>query len=172
MKRKIKSIEAGINFNYDDATVLVSQGAKQASSISTWLILAAPPGFFAVVFLSTFLMRRRKKDPAALRAQQAFTELNNKLLSLEDRGEMTGLAMAIKTYLGHKLRRPPGALIFLDVQHLLKKRGVDRETLKTLEGIFDQCEACQYSGGTMAGEELHRLIQQTRAVTEKLEEKL
>ncbi len=172
MKRKIKSIEAGINFNYDDATVLVSQGAKQTSSVSSWLILAAPPGCFAVLFLSTFLMRRRKKDPASLRAQQAFAELNNKLSFLEDRGEITGLAMALKTYLGHKLRRPPGALTFLDVEHLLKKRGVDRETLKTLEGIFDQCEACQYSGGTTAGKELHRLIQQTRAVAEKLEEKL
>ncbi|MCD6389751.1 MAG: protein BatD [Desulfobulbaceae bacterium] len=172
MKRKIKSIEAGINFNYDDATVLVSQEAKQTSSVSTWLILAAPPGCFAVLFLSSFLMRRRKKNPAALRAQQAFAEFNKELSSLEGSGEMTGLAMAIKTCLGHKLRRPPGALTFLDVEPLLRKRGLDSETLKTLEGIFDQCEACQYSGGTMAGEELHRLIQQTRAVAEKLEEKL
>ena len=172
MKRKIKSIEAGINFNYDDATVLVSQGVKQTSSISTWLILAAPPGFFAVLFLSTFLIRRRKKDPASLRAQKAFAELNNGLSSLEDRGEMIGLAMALKTYLGYKLRRPPGALTFRDVEHLLRKKGLDFETLKTLEGIFDQCEACRYSGVTTAGEELHHLIQQTRAVAEKLEEKL
>ncbi|MEA3547451.1 MAG: BatD family protein [Thermodesulfobacteriota bacterium] len=172
MKRKIKSIEDGINFNYDDATVLVSQGARQTSSISTWLILTAPPGFFAVLFLSTFLMRRRKKDPAALRAQQAFTELNNKLSSLEDSGKMIGLAMALKTYLGHKLRRPPGALTFRDVEHILRKRNLDSETLKTLKEILDQREACRYSGGTTAGEESHRLIQQTRAVAVKLEEKL
>lgn len=172
MKRKIKSIEAGINFNYDDATVLVSQGAEEKASASIRLILAAPPSCFAVLFLSTFLLRRRKKDPAALRAKKAFAELNNEISSLEKSGEMTGLAMALKTYLGHKLRRPPGALIFLDVEHLLKKRGVDRDTLKNLERILDQREACRYSGGTTAGEESHRLIQQTRAVAEKLEEKL
>ena len=172
IKRKIQSIEAGINFNYDDATVLVPQAAKATASASIWLILAAPPGCFAVLFFSTFLMRRRKKDPETIRAQKAFAKLNKKLSSFESKGEMTGLAMALKTYLGHKLRRPPGALTFLDVEHLLKKREVARDTLKTLEEIFDQCEACRYSGETTAEEEMHRLIQQTRAVAEKLEEKL
>ena len=171
VKSKIKSLEEGINFNYDDSSVLVSHKTGTAFSSSVRLVLAAPPAFFMFLFLST-LLRRRKKDPETIMARKAFSELDKTLSALAEQGEITTLAMAFQTYLGRKLQRPPGALTFMDVEHLLKKMGVDRDTLITLEEIFNQCEEHRYSGGTTPGETLRGLIQKIRTVAEQLEKKL
>jgi hypothetical protein len=94
----------------------------------------------------------------------------DKGLSGEAAEQDAALLQALRQYLGDRLGLAPGALTFADVELRLAARGVDSELIRTLNNLFDRCEAGRYAGGTLGGQTGTETANQIREATEKLEQ--
>ncbi len=171
IKKKIKSAEAGINFNYDGPDVLLNQQPAAVSTKGIILLLAGPPVAFLLI-LGLALFRRRHGDPQKARAKKAGTEFSRELDRLEKNGGPAELALALKNYLGLKLGRPAAALTFIDIEPSLRAAKVGLETMAGLRDILYQGEAALYAGGGGSPEEMNKLLAQARQAVAELEKRL
>lgn len=173
IKTKLQAREEGINFNYDDPTVLTNRAPEQSFSDTSWLLLlVGPPASFLVLLGTTTFIGRRHRDPQAMQARKAFGQLKKMLNSAPVDSGVSAIALALKTYLGHKLRRPAGAITFLDVEPQLAASGVGQQTLQKLGEILEHCEAYQYTGGAGYQDDLSTLKTDILDVSRQLEDVL
>lgn len=166
----------GIAHNYEGPGLLVDRqwGPERWADSAAWrFALAAPPLAYLVLLAASGAVRRRRADPQARRARRAYAEFCRTLkrASTQDAGRAKGIAAdALRTYLGGKLRRPAGALLYADVEAPLRKAGVSGDVLQRLGRLFAHCEAERYAGqSTMSSGEL---LQEARALAAVLEETL
>lgn len=157
-KTEIAALEGGIAHNYEGPDALRGQAirAEDWPNSSGWLALLILPPFCYVLFLGGMIfMRSRRRDPAGQAARKAYEEFLRDLKVME-KGVPEGsavfyarLAEAMRAYLGKRLHRPSAALVYGDVEGLLRDRGVSRETLAALQDLLARCEAHCYAGGVV-----------------------
>jgi len=82
-----------------------------------------------------------------------------------------GVLRAFRNYLGKKLRLPPAAITWGDVESLLRQRGVAPETLHSVQDLFHECEAGHYAGATTA-ESPTEMAKKARSLAKALERSL
>jgi len=184
IQTELESLEGGIAANYEDFDAL----QVQAWGPVAWLHSAAwasliflPPLTYGSLLAFVVFTRRRDSDPAQRLARQAFRALSKDLKAINVKGMDKGLSgeaaeqdaallQALRQYLGDRLGLAPGALTFADVELRLAARGVDSELIRTLNNLFDRCEAGRYAGGTLGGQTGTESVYQDREATEKLEQ--
>ncbi len=128
-----------------------------------------------ILLSSTRIIRRRHTDPAARQARRAYGDLLKRLdkskgRATDDHPEVCAAVLgAFRQYLGSKLYLVPGALTFNDVGKILLKKGAEKDVLKRLEKLFDECEAGRFAGNAHDGEEPIPLIGRARTLALDLE---
>ena len=179
-KIEIAEVEGGIAHNFEDAAVLEirEEETTRWPGSPGWLaFLVIPPAVYVVIFGCRFFVRNRRRDPEGLAARKAYEVLTKDLKRLDsspvgDRAAWDRLSSVIRTYLGKKLRRAPGAITFIDVDGLLATRGVPAETLAELKVLLAQCEAHCYAGSTSEAEDLGTMLALARTVISEIERSL
>lgn len=177
-KKELKTVKGGINYNYEGPEVLAVQTPPGFAGLDAgWIaLLAAPPGLFMLALLTTLVARQRRKDPAGRAARQAYRHLAATLAGLAKQGgteqAYQALGLAMRDYLGAKLRRASASLTYADAEPLLIKAGVGPEVLARLRQVMEQCAAYQYAGPSAGAGDLMRLADLARQVAEDLERRL
>ncbi len=173
--RELQTLTEGIAANYEDSDVLGSH------AFGNWNLLLGPSwlmglGFLPLSFVGclifSLVMRKRRSDPGAVRARGAHRALKKRMAALDGRGTGTEgmLLEALRAYLGARLRMPPAALTFVEVEGPLRERGISEDDLRRLEALILRCEAGQYAGEDDAdGSEL---VKEAALLTEDLERNL
>lgn len=157
--KRVKGLQQGIDYNYDDPSVLENQEfgvAVWLSSVGWRLLLLAPPGVFLLLFIPTVIGSRRRGRRKTMAAKKAFSELVGActaIASLDDKSSVNlavaaeKLLDAVRQYLGLRLGIGPAALTYVDVEERLLAAGVDPDHLRALKMVIDWCEAHHYAGG-------------------------
>lgn len=170
VSRKAKEIQeatGGIAYNYEDPDALRNQGFEISSWLKSdafWTLLLLPPGLYALL---AFLVRRRRlneADPEGVRerrAQVAFTK------EIADANSPDAILSILRGYLRDKLRLPPGALTYRDVEPALKARGAAPQILEDVLGVFEACERSRYAG-VNAGD-VAELARKSQSIVERIE---
>jgi len=157
-KKAIETVQDGISYNYEGTEVLAVQVPVGAAAISGWwlVILLLPPGVFSLILAGTLLIRYGRKDPAGRAARQAQRQFQAAVAEI---GNGVGpvvffeaLGLALREYLGAKLRRNPAALTYGDVEPQLAGLGAGPDLLTRLRQVMEQCEAWQYAGAGAYGD--------------------
>ncbi len=149
---KVQTWEKGIAYNYEDLSALKDQRTGFALMGSpVWLsALVLPPVLYLLTLMTTVIIRRKQADPQAVFAKKAFSDLCRDLKKVRTAGsgQLTPdiILDALRHYLGARLGISSRAIVFNDVQILLKRRAVSEEVLDDLKSIFDECEAGRYAG--------------------------
>lgn len=157
VKKDLKAVKGGINYNYEGPELLVNQTPSGVLSLNRvwYALLALPPCLFLVIFLSSLVVRHGRKDPAGRAARQANRRLRVALDSLAvDTVQASGyqqMGLAIREYLGAKLRRNPASLTYADVEQQLRMIGIGAEGMGRLRQVMEQCAAYEYAGGASVG---------------------
>ncbi|MDD5759533.1 MAG: BatD family protein [Desulfobulbaceae bacterium] len=176
MKQELKAAKGGISYNYEGPELLVNQTPSGMINLhGVWYaLLALPPGLFLLIFLGTLVVRHGRNDPAGRAARQANRRLQATLDGLAvDAVSASGyqrMGIAIREYLGAKLRRNPASLTYADVEQQLLMIDVGGECLTSLRQIMEQCAAYEYAGPSAGTEDLLRLRDWLRQVVAELEQ--
>jgi hypothetical protein len=179
-KSEVETWAQGIAHNYEDLSVLSAQLAGPAAWLERpawWVLLGLPPLLYFTLLGAAAAVRRRRADPAAREARQAFGLFARAIRDLReapagDPREIPALALeALRQYLGRKLRLPPGALTYGDVRRPLQDRRVGEGRLEALRRIFETCEASRYAGVADRGA-TPALLDEMLDVAKQLEEAL
>ncbi|MBU0676291.1 MAG: BatD family protein [Proteobacteria bacterium] len=157
---ELKVSDQGIAFNYEDDDLLVpipsaTPGVLFSKGQQGLLILL--PFFYLLLAMGR--VWQKKRDPARSRSRRAageFTSALTRLNGLDSLQVSEGLLVALRNYLGAKLRQAGVTLTVRDLEPLLKPQGVALEIIAGLEDIFQQCEALRYGGKSADGAELCR----------------
>ena len=174
-RKDLKSVKGGINFNYEGPEVLVSQASSGMAGLNAfwYAVLLLPPVLFLLFLVSALITRQGQKDPAGRAARQAIRKLTSALDGIEPQREplagYQALGLAMRDYLGAKLRRNAAALTFADVEPWLAKAGAKAETLGLLRRVMEEFEASEYAGLNRGDEDLGRLRDLARQVATELE---
>jgi hypothetical protein len=174
-KKELKAAKGGINFNYEGPEVLIPQTPIGTVGLNAfwYSCLLLPPGLFLLFLVATLWSRYRHKDPAGRAARQAFAKLAAALDGISAQGDPAAgyqaLGLAMREYLGSKLRRNPGALTYTDVEPLLLHAGVSAEALARLRQVMEECAAHEYAGPASGAQDLARLLTLARQVAAELE---
>jgi hypothetical protein len=177
--RKLQAWSRGIAANYEDLDAL----ADQHVGVDAWLRsplwglgLALPPALYVAILAAAASIRRRNADPAARQARQALSRARRDLRAAAAAGDATHARTleALREYFGAMLRLSAGALVFRDIEVLLRERGVSDADLAALRDLFTTCEAGRYAGtlaGT-AGNDPRVLAESARRLLEGLDRRL
>lgn len=174
-KQELKAVQGGINFNYEGPEVLAPQTPVGAVAMGWgWLLaLALPPGLFLLGVVATLVSRHGRKDPAGRAARQALRRLTAALDGISPQGDVAAgyqaLGLALREYLGAKLRRNPSALTYADVEPLLARAGASGDCLAALRQVLAACEAWQYAGAGQGAGELPHLVALARQAAAAVE---
>ncbi len=161
IQTELESLEGGIAANYEDFDALQVQAYGPAAWLHSagWACLIfLPPLSYGGLLAFVVFSRRRDSDPGPRLARQAFRALSKDLKAVEKipsgnaTEQDTALLRALRRYLGDRLGLAPGALTFADVEQRLAARNVDPELIRTLNSLFDRCEAGRYAGGALSGQ--------------------
>jgi hypothetical protein len=152
--RKLQALGRGIAANYEDSGVLDDQYV----GLDTWVrsppwgaALALPLLLYGATLVGVSSRRRRHADPAARQARQALARARRQLKLAEGAPDGPARVLeALREYCGAKLRLTSGALVFGDVEALLRERGVGEAELAALKELFRVCEAGRYAGSAVA----------------------
>jgi hypothetical protein len=149
------SLEAwtrGIAHNYEDAGLLVDQSRGPDAWVRStfWVaFLAAPPGAYVVLLTGAIWVRRRRSDPSAARRRRAFSRAARVLRRAD--GSEERILDALRQYFSDKFSFPGAAVTVADVRDRLTARGLDDETTRRVEQLFETCEAGRYAGHALSG---------------------
>jgi hypothetical protein len=177
-KRELKAAKGGINFNYEGPEVLTPQTPIGTVGLNgVWYsLLFLPPAIFIVFLVSTLTARHRSKDPAGRAARQAHARFSATLAGITPHGDLAAgyqaLGLALREYLGAKLRRNPAALTYADVEPLLVQAGVGSESLARLRQVMEECAAYEYAGPASGAQDLAWLLDLARQVATEMEGKV
>ena len=178
VQTELESLEGGIAANYEDFDALQVQAYGPAAwlhSVGWASLIFLPPLSYGGLLAFVVFARRRDSDPGPRLARQAFRALSKDLKAVEKipsgtaTEQDTALLRALRRYLGDRLGLAPRALTFADVEQRLAARNVDPELIRTLNSLFDRCEAGRYAGGALSGRTGPETARQMREAAEKLE---
>ncbi|MBU4152849.1 MAG: BatD family protein [Proteobacteria bacterium] len=157
-KKELTTVKGGISYNYEGPEVLTIQApiGSVGMDFGWYVLLGAPPGVFLLVLVGAGVVRLGRKDPVGRAARRAYGRLRTELDPLADGSETVAgyqaIGLAMREYLGAKLRRNPAALTYVDVEPDLIHAGVGPELLGRLRQVMEQCEASQYAGALSLGD--------------------
>jgi hypothetical protein len=172
-KKELKAVKGGITYNYEGPEILISQTAQRGLGLNGgwYALLALPPGIFLLILIGTLVRRYGSKDPEGRAARHAYRRLQVALdgIAAQGAGDYQAMGLAVREYLGAKLRCNPAALTYADVEPLLVKVRVRGECLASLRQVMEQCEAFQYAGPSAGSDDMLRLCVLVRQVASELE---
>lgn len=174
---EVESLDKGIAFNYEDATVIEDASAgdlySSRSSLVRCLVLG-PPLIYLMLLSGVYFYRHRNSDSDRIRSRKAYSLLTSSLKAAGHAGSMSdgcaGVLDALRNYLGDKLHMAGKALTFNDVKDRLSTGGLDQKTMGELESLFRQCEEGRYAGTTGPGD-VAPLVERTLMLAKEIERK-
>jgi len=172
---QVKTRAAGIAHNYEDEGVLKRQihdpavWVRSPAGIAT---LVLPPGLYLMLFAGTWVVRKKKADPAAGFARKAGVRLRREIdqiqRSVPSSQAMAEILEAFKTYLRDKFRLAPGVLTFQDVAAFLGRKGMDTDALAELKTLFADGEAARFGAAGACGP-VDAMAERARLLVKKIE---
>jgi hypothetical protein len=174
-RKDLTTAKGGINFNYEGPELLSRQAPVGTVALTPlwYALLLAPPALFLLFLTATLIVRQGRKDPQGRAARNSYRRLTKALdgvgICADTVAGYQALGLAMREYLGAKLRRNPAALTYADVEPLLARAGSSADTLSHLRQVMDQCEAYEYAGPSNGAGDLARLVLQARQVATELE---
>ena len=175
-KADVETWTQGIAYNYEGLSVLTNQraGLEYWLKSPVWLgVISMPPGVYLILLSSVVVIKKRHADPSAMRAKKAYgtllTDLKTAGRNASGQESTDFILLALRNYLGDKLRIPPGALVFRDVRDALAEKSVTQDMLESLKTIFEQCEASRYSGASQNADAAS-LSERVLRITKQLEQ--
>ncbi len=150
---RVETWGAGIDYNYDDMSVLENKRLVLAQWLKSpiWIsIIGIPPMLYLILFAGVTYKRRIDSDPLAQRARGAYSRFQKTLKTIrkdlpENRHSRIVLE-GFRRYLEAKLRIKGRVVTFNDVKDRLEAKGVDPRTRDQLKDFFEKCEAGSYAG--------------------------
>lgn len=156
---EVESLDKGIAFNYEDATVIENTTRDSLSSFTLLLmkgLVLGPPLIYILLLTGVYFYRHRNGDSNKVRSRKAYRRLASSLKAGKHAATMNdGCAIvldALRNYLGDKLHMAGNALTFNDIKERLSARGVDKKTMDELEDLFNKCEEGRYAGNAGTGD--------------------
>lgn len=178
IKSELKEWSKGIAHNYEDLSVLENQhyGLTTLIRSPVWLgFTLGPLAIYLCILVTTVTVRRAKADPAKRRAKGALGALQKDVKRLDKTDPTRAyrqILESVQTYIGKKLRLTSGAITFRDIEVTLRARGVDAETLTSIEALFADCEAAHYAGHLSDRSTVEQHCTQAISIARSLEGKL
>jgi hypothetical protein len=154
---EIESLNKGIESSYEDRSVIENVVLEPVSLLKSSLwkaFIIGLPLIYLLLFIGSFLYRRRNGDSKKVSSRKAYGRL---LSDLKEAGNCSsacdGCALvqdALRNYLGDKLHiSGKASLTFNDIKERLSEKAISKDILDALEDLFKRCEAGRYAG--MAG---------------------
>ena len=150
---RVETWSAGIDYNYDDMSVLENKrlGFAQWLKSPLWICInGIPLVLYLILFAGVTYKRRMDLDPIAQRARRAYSRFQKTLKNVRKDDPANQHSQIIlesfRKYLGDKLRMKGGVITFKDVKDRLDEKGVDPQTRELLKDLFEKCEAGSYAG--------------------------
>ena len=177
----LESWKDGIAYNYEGSQVLARKDYGLSAAISRWwhmVIISVPPAAFFIILISTVLARKSRSDPMGKRSRRAFKELKAKLSDIRKSGSKgpeacSGIMEAFKEYFACKLCRQTLSLTTGEIEHELRRRDIDRNTIESLRGIIEICEAGTYAGEMQGnGRDPESITRELEELIRRIEKKL
>jgi hypothetical protein len=147
---RIRSSEAGINFNYEGAALLIQDRHETLVTLFSPLVLVmlmTPVLGFGIVFGLSLLKTGRTNRSRVRRQRQMLHDLKMKARKLEA-GELAITEQALLEncieLIGLKLGFPKMAMTYGDVERELRLRMIDTDILPELETLFDLFDRSRY----------------------------
>ncbi len=177
-KRGLHAVKGGINYNYEDADVLVNhdQYGGEPNQSSIVLLVGLPPVICLLLFMGLQINQRRHRNPLQRRSRKAYKILQTALHALQEeptvsRQSYEGLGLALHSYLAAKLALNPAVLTYSEVEIALRNEGITPTLMSQLQELLAQCEAGQYAGG-MINNRFNNLLVMAAEVGRQLEKGL
>ncbi|MFO7916050.1 MAG: BatD family protein [Candidatus Krumholzibacteriales bacterium] len=177
----LESWKDGIAYNYEGSQVLARKDYGFSAAISRWwhiLIISVPPAAFFIILISAALARKSKSDPMGKRSRRAFRELKRKLSAIKKSGSegpeaCAGILEAFKEYFACKLCRQTLSMTTDEIEHELRRRDIDKDTIEPLKGLIEICEAGTYAGETPgSGGNPQSITRELEKLIRRIEKKL
>lgn len=174
LMRKVKIRAQGLAANYEDASVLRNQEAGFRAWLASpaWLgTLGGFPAAYLALALAVAGHRRRRANPAALRARRARLVCLRELSAIHPDANAHERALAaIRQYFGAKFNLAAGALTFPDIRPHLDQAGVPPELRDELRQLIELCEAGHYAGSATIppGELIPRATDLIRRIDQRI----
>lgn len=149
---EVQTWEKGIAYNYEDLSALKNQWTGfRLLQAPAWLAgLSLPMILYLIMLILTVIIRKKHANPQAARSKKAFSVLCNDLKKISksdtDPLKTDRILDALRHYLGARLRMSSQAIVFTDVERILRDKGLSGEALNDLKTIFEACEAGRYAG--------------------------
>lgn len=172
-KTELTLLTGGLTPNYEDTDrVLANHGFIMTPP---WIAaLSATPVFYCALLLITRhqskirgdrgYARRRHAETKAIRAiRQADTSSN-------DAARLASISQALRHYLADKFNLTSGAVTSMDVERVLRERGIDNQVTQSVIQFLEAGDAAQYANvtagdanpsGAKQAEELIRAMERT-----------
>jgi len=164
-KESLHAAKGGINYNYETADVLLNQAgylAEMPGRLLVVLFVGIPAALYGLWLLIIQIISLRRRNPARRNARKAYAALQKILHTLEDKKDNNYnrelLTEALLNYLRARLKLQAAVLTYADLEPILTKMGVGRQTMTKLRHILAQCEAGQYAGGVVGGQMENLLV--------------
>jgi len=174
----VKSWNIGIAANYEDDSALENQVAdpvKWLTSRAGLGVMAGFPLLYIMLSIAISIHERKKSDPLSGRAKKAGKRLAHAVSSAAGKNDpvdaMAAIITAFRSYLGDKLRLPPGALTMAEVEVLLREKGATDEIISETGALFADCEAARYGGGADSATR-DRAVERAKNLAKRLEKVL
>ena len=133
-----------------------------------------------LLFISLFFIHRHQERlrtdvryamrlEARKRARRGVKQLEKSLKKENSIAFYNSLFKTFQGYLGNRLCLSPGGITGAVVEDVLKPKGLDEETLRTLETIFNECDQIRYASSTLGKRDMEKTFHQTQEVIRYLE---
>jgi len=174
-KEEIKLLGKDIRFIKTDAPHLKNQGSQWYRS--GWLRLAY---FLPLPLIGGALLYKRHRDKmmsdisyvrqrgANKRSIQRLKAAHDMMTQGDSKGFYATISSALRQYVGDKLNLPPASLTGDDAFHMLKKRGLDDDTLAALKRCLDACDFARFAPVEATPEEMSAVLKDAEQVIERL----
>jgi hypothetical protein len=177
----VEEWKEGIAYNYEGPAVVIPQDFGIVSALADPVRMAAfvlPPAVYFILLGAVVAVRRRRADPEARRIRGALKRLRSRLDRIARDGRLSyaelcgGVMEALREYLGDKLRRTGATLTAVEVESIMRNRGVSDASIESVREILGTCEAGAYAGGSTSTGDREDLIGKVREAARKLEREL
>ncbi len=165
---KINEASRGLAANYEGLDVLIDMARnKHGMTWTWWLLFTLPPLLFLLMAIRTFYRKQHEKNPLGKLSKNAMATLKRNLA--EPSLSPHALSRALKEYLGAKLQKNPGSLLYNDIHAPLKEIGVDEAILQRLQKMFNLFESWQYGGEISNTAKMNEMTEKTLQLAEEVE---
>ena len=175
---EVESLNKGIAFNYEDATVIENTTGGSLSSFKSPLmkgLVLGPPAVYFLLLAGVYFYRHRNSDTRKVRSRKAYIRFSSAIKAAErSASKDDGCSMvldALRNYLGDKMHIAGNALTFNDIKDRLSLKGLDEKTMGELEALFRRCEEGRYAGGIGPGD-VAPMVEKALTLAKEIEKKV